>query len=84
MMQQMEGEWWAWWRILNPDWRQRNGELVQEGEGSWDVLRCLGQNGLLNVVVCLKWWFSSMETPSDGWKRAVADVKWVLKSMIDE
>ncbi|KAJ6621290.1 hypothetical protein B0H10DRAFT_1789995 [Mycena sp. CBHHK59/15] len=80
--EQMEGDWWAWWKVINPEWRVRGEELVQEEEGRWDVLRCPGQNRFLNVVVCLKWWFSCMETPSESWKRAISDVKWVLKGMI--
>ncbi|KAF8143622.1 hypothetical protein K438DRAFT_2104362, partial [Mycena galopus ATCC 62051] len=73
--EEMEGQWWAWWRGINPAWQQRDEGWVQTGEGSWDVLRCLGQNGFLNVLVCLKWWYASMETPSDVWTCAVADVK---------
>ncbi|KAJ7894478.1 hypothetical protein B0H14DRAFT_2198429, partial [Mycena olivaceomarginata] len=77
----MEREWWAWWKSINPGWRMRDGELLREGDGGWDVLRCPGQNGFLNIIVCLKWWRSSMETPSDAWMCAVADVKWVLGKM---
>ncbi|KAF8176811.1 hypothetical protein K438DRAFT_1487426, partial [Mycena galopus ATCC 62051] len=70
-------QWWAWWKGINPGWHLRDGELLQMENGSWDVLRCPGQNGFLNIVVCLKWWFLSMDTPSDSWAGAVADVKWV-------
>ncbi|KAJ7728989.1 hypothetical protein B0H14DRAFT_2409818 [Mycena olivaceomarginata] len=79
----MERGWWAWWKAINPEWRLRDGELIQEGNGSWTVLRCPGQNGLLNVVVCLKWWYCAMETPSDAWKSAVLDVKWVLEKILE-
>ncbi|KAJ7753700.1 hypothetical protein B0H14DRAFT_3512712 [Mycena olivaceomarginata] len=44
---EMEDQWWAWWKGINPSWR------------------CPGQNGLLNVVITLKWWHGSMETPSE-------------------
>jgi hypothetical protein len=80
----MEQEWWAWWKGINPGWRMRDGELLQEGNGAWDVLRCPGQNGFLNIIVCLKWWYCSMETPSEAWMSAVGDVDWVLGKMIDE
>ncbi|KAJ7026241.1 hypothetical protein C8F04DRAFT_1190785 [Mycena alexandri] len=87
----MAAQWWGWWRAINPSWRLREGELVQEGEGSWDVLRCPGQNGFLNVIVCLKWWrcemenrSESMEKTSELWQRAVADVRWVLTQMVNE
>ncbi|KAJ7619950.1 hypothetical protein DFH06DRAFT_1010810 [Mycena polygramma] len=78
----MDKDWWRWWRSMNPTWRMRDGELVQEGEGSWDELRSPGQNGFLNVIVCLKWWRLKLETPSDSWERAIADVKWVLEKMV--
>lgn len=55
-------DWWAWWKAINPGWRLKDGALLQEGAGSWDVLRNPGQNGLLNVVVCLKWWHDKLET----------------------
>ncbi|KAJ7805534.1 hypothetical protein B0H14DRAFT_2180549, partial [Mycena olivaceomarginata] len=78
---EMEDQWWAWWKGINPSWRVRDGELLQTGDGSWDVLKCPGQNGLLNVVITLKWWHGSMETPSESWEHAVADVEWVLGKM---
>ncbi|KAJ7719858.1 hypothetical protein B0H14DRAFT_2412066 [Mycena olivaceomarginata] len=79
----MEEEEWGWWKAINPKWRLHDGELLAgEQNGTWDALRCPGQNGFLNVIVCLKWWRSSMETPSDGWTRAVADVTWALEKMI--
>ncbi|KAJ7896765.1 hypothetical protein B0H14DRAFT_2333146 [Mycena olivaceomarginata] len=51
---EMEVQWWAWWMGINPSWRVRDGELSQAGDGSWDVLKCPGQNGLLNMVITLK------------------------------
>ncbi|KAF8184374.1 hypothetical protein K438DRAFT_1598376, partial [Mycena galopus ATCC 62051] len=81
--EQMEGEWWAWWRKINPGWRlSDNGDLVQNHDGPFDVLKCPGQNGFLSIMVCLKWWHGSMEVPSDTWNGAIADVKWVLGRMI--
>ncbi|KAJ7030750.1 hypothetical protein C8F04DRAFT_906787, partial [Mycena alexandri] len=73
--------WWVWWRGINPKWRVSNGELLREGDGSWDVLRCPGQNGFLNVVVCLRWWRLAAGTEPRDWIRAVEDVKWVLQKM---
>jgi hypothetical protein len=78
----MEAEWWAWWTAINPKWRVREGMLVQDVGGNWDTLRCPGQNGFLNVIVCLKWWRGEMESPSDAWQRAVGDVRWVLTQMV--
>ncbi|KAJ7794772.1 hypothetical protein B0H14DRAFT_2216959, partial [Mycena olivaceomarginata] len=74
----MAEEWWGWWKAINPKWRLHDGELLAgEENGTWDSLKCPGQNGFLNVIMCLKWWRSSMGTPSDGWTRVVADVTWV-------
>ncbi|KAF8139161.1 hypothetical protein K438DRAFT_1552940, partial [Mycena galopus ATCC 62051] len=78
---EMETQWWVWWKAINPGWRLRDGELVQLGDGDWDILLCPGQNGFLNILMCLKWWFVSMEVPSEAWKLAVVDVKWVLMRM---
>ncbi|KAJ7936008.1 hypothetical protein B0H13DRAFT_1589931 [Mycena leptocephala] len=84
VVEAMEKEWWAWWMAMNPKWRLRaaDGNLAKEGDGSWDVLRCPGQNGFLNVIICLKWWRTHMDTASDAWERAVVDVKWVLEQMV--
>jgi hypothetical protein len=78
----METEWWAGWTAMNPQWCLRNGNLVREGDGCWDVLRCPGQNGFLNIIICLKWWRMHMDTVSDAWERAIVDVKWVLERMV--
>ncbi|KAJ6479775.1 hypothetical protein C8R45DRAFT_832683, partial [Mycena sanguinolenta] len=76
-------EWWKWWTGINPQWRLVDGELRREGEGSWDALRTPGLNGLLNVVVCLKWWRVALkESESADWLRAVEDVTWVLQKMV--
>jgi hypothetical protein len=78
----MEQEWCGWWKAINPGWWVGNdGVMVQDGDGDLDALRCPGQNGFLNVVVCLKWWFLSMQTPSDAWKDAVQDVIWALAKL---
>ncbi|KAJ3712628.1 hypothetical protein C8R42DRAFT_554505, partial [Lentinula raphanica] len=50
-----------WWRAINPDWRtpSPNGTFFQneeKEEGSWDVIRVYGPNGLLSVLGCLVWW----------------------------
>ncbi|KAJ7195541.1 hypothetical protein GGX14DRAFT_376999 [Mycena pura] len=77
----MERDWWAWWRRINPDWRLRGDELLRL-DGDWGVLKCPGQNGFLNVIICLKWWRAAMEGPSEAWERAIADLKWALECMV--
>ncbi|KAJ7026650.1 hypothetical protein C8F04DRAFT_966196 [Mycena alexandri] len=52
--------WWPWWVEINPQWRVRMGttvkRLAKEGEGDWDLLASTGPNGMLNVLICLRWW----------------------------
>ncbi|KAK7029746.1 hypothetical protein R3P38DRAFT_3188605 [Favolaschia claudopus] len=78
----MEEDWWAWWKAINPPWRLQGNEL-QRGVRDWNSLRCPGQNGFLNVLMCLKWWQGAMSEPSDSWTRAMVDVEWVLKEMAE-
>ncbi|KAF8214544.1 hypothetical protein K438DRAFT_1749648 [Mycena galopus ATCC 62051] len=82
-VESMEAEWWAWWTGINPTWQMGDdGELLQTGDGTWEALSYPGQNGFLNILVCLKWWYSSMGTPSAEWEKAVGDVVWVLGKMV--
>ncbi|KAF8142757.1 hypothetical protein K438DRAFT_1634903 [Mycena galopus ATCC 62051] len=82
MAEQMEVQWWAWWRGINPGWWLSDGDMVQNGDGSFNTLKCPGQNEFLSIIVCLMWWHSSMDVPSAAWNRAIADVKWVLGKMV--
>ncbi|KAJ7430083.1 hypothetical protein B0H11DRAFT_1765718 [Mycena galericulata] len=78
-------QWWVWWRAINPDWRQGEGEgeLLKGVEGSWGVMECPGQNGFLNILICLKWWGERLDSDSrEEWERAVDDVNWVLRGML--
>ncbi|KAJ3752760.1 hypothetical protein EV360DRAFT_54673 [Lentinula raphanica] len=47
----------SYWRKLNPDWLGANGKLICKQEDSWKKLRFPGQNGLLSIVACPRWWF---------------------------
>jgi hypothetical protein len=40
-----------------------------------------GQNGFLNMLMCLKWWRDAMDAGSLDWDEAVDDVTWVLSKM---
>jgi len=55
----------AWWRAIK--WRARtaDGRLSQLGEGDWEVLRKPGLNGLLSVIVFLKFWADVIEREED-------------------
>ncbi|KAJ6450545.1 hypothetical protein C8R47DRAFT_914914, partial [Mycena vitilis] len=70
------GEIQEWWKRLNPAWRINNGELIQEVQGSLDVLRVPGANGFFTVLVLLKWWWEE-QGPTDAWVAAFQDVTWV-------
>ncbi|KAJ7488209.1 hypothetical protein FB451DRAFT_1025494 [Mycena latifolia] len=83
IVETFSAEWRAWWRKINPEWRRaEDGALKKEGDGPWDALRCPGQNGFLNVLVCLKWWRVGLDAESKDWKDAIADVKWVIEGMV--
>ncbi|KAJ7106175.1 hypothetical protein C8R44DRAFT_638607 [Mycena epipterygia] len=78
----LSNEWWAWWMDINPKWRVKDGKLVEEGDGNWECLRCPGQNGWLNILVCLKWWYGGLDGESQDWLRAIMDVKWALEGLL--
>ncbi|KAJ7787482.1 hypothetical protein B0H14DRAFT_2269848, partial [Mycena olivaceomarginata] len=69
---------WAWWVDINPTWRNEQRPMKREGASSWSSLDIHGQNGFLNLLMCLKWWHDAMEVQSPDWEEAVDDVTWVL------
>jgi hypothetical protein len=77
-------QWRDWWRALNPEWRGGDGgEMRREDGREWDVLKVPGVNGLLSVLMCLRWWKGELAGADDkGWKEAVADVTWVLQQLL--
>jgi hypothetical protein len=77
-------QWWAWWADINPEWRvQTEGKRLEKGGvGEWTKLDIGGPNGLLNVLMCLRWWRNAMpETHMADWVDAIEDVHWALVSM---
>lgn len=76
-------QWQAWWKAINPKWRLRDDELVKEGVESWDEMRKPGQNGFLNILICLLWWREALgDADLADWTAAVEDVEWVLEGML--
>ncbi|KAJ7041710.1 hypothetical protein C8F04DRAFT_909540, partial [Mycena alexandri] len=78
--------WWLWWVEINPKWRVRTGttldRLAKEGDGAWDSVVSTGPNGMLNVLICLRWWYDALggdEGGRAGWNEALEDVNWVLQ-----
>ncbi|KAJ7120486.1 hypothetical protein C8R43DRAFT_1136871 [Mycena crocata] len=79
--------WWKWWETINPVWRKRTGtpvRLEQCGDGDWSSLAHTGPNGLLNALICLRWWRDALRGNLDvqGWEEAVGDVRWVLQRVV--
>ncbi|KAJ7231229.1 hypothetical protein C8J57DRAFT_1092015 [Mycena rebaudengoi] len=81
-------EWWVRWVGINPEWREwtqqgrlersQQGRLERSGGGDWKQLDIGGPNGVLNILICLRWRdaVGEQEEPQ-GWLEAVVDVKWV-------
>ncbi|KAJ7768419.1 hypothetical protein B0H16DRAFT_1453125 [Mycena metata] len=60
-------KWWSWWK---------------EGEGDWASVASTGPNGMLNILICLRWWCDALggdEGEMGGWKEALEDVVWALE-----
>ncbi|KAL1724732.1 hypothetical protein EV714DRAFT_240490 [Schizophyllum commune] len=72
--------WWAWYLKLVPDWRDEDerGRLEEfvtfgEGMGKLDVP---GVNGILSLVVALKWVGQALTSKTDIFDRARVDDDW--------
>ncbi|KAJ7043433.1 hypothetical protein C8F04DRAFT_1250861 [Mycena alexandri] len=78
--------WWAWWVEINPVWRPRTSvgvkRLAKEGDGDWGSVASTGPNGMLNILICLRWWYDALGGDEGGrteWKEALEDVVWALE-----
>ncbi|KAJ7715643.1 hypothetical protein B0H16DRAFT_1805044 [Mycena metata] len=88
-VEQFGKEWWDWWRLMNPNWRQplRSGRLEQaRGGEEWDSVDLSGPNGVLNAIICLRWWKDTLEGNEDEeqeikWQIAVEEVIWVIEAI---
>ncbi|KAK0429659.1 hypothetical protein EV421DRAFT_1722942 [Armillaria borealis] len=87
--------WWVWWKALQLDWRGVSGvdgclhTDHQIGDGEWEHLWHPGANGLMTVIICLKWWgelitkhYGMGSLRMRSWETAVEDVLWVMTSMV--
>ncbi|KAL1698449.1 hypothetical protein EV121DRAFT_297180 [Schizophyllum commune] len=81
----------AWWHAINPDWRPRSTSFsLGRGEGDWSKLFCPGQNGLISVVKCLKWWWELLEEIDEiaddraQWFDAVDEVTYTLGELYEQ
>jgi hypothetical protein len=69
---------------LNPEWRKTgvtDGERLRKSrEGEWGSTVQTGPNGMLNVLICLRWWRDVIdETELGAWEEALKDVSWVME-----
>ncbi|KAL1671092.1 hypothetical protein EV122DRAFT_285333 [Schizophyllum commune] len=85
--------WWAWYVMLVPDWREEDerGRLDDfdgfgGGMGKLDVP---GVNGVLSLIVCLKWVGEALVSDVDvhdradvnrDWRRAITDLAKMLEA----
>ncbi|KZP06502.1 hypothetical protein FIBSPDRAFT_902743 [Athelia psychrophila] len=81
--------WWAWWNVLQPsEWVSPDGmtSLPPMYDMDWACLRKAGNNGLLLVVVALRWWGKASNASAD-WRKAAADFRqtlfWLLEKLKD-
>ncbi|KAJ3821487.1 hypothetical protein F5880DRAFT_1467130, partial [Lentinula raphanica] len=80
-------EWWVWWSLINPTWRERDnstGRLVinPSDDGDWSPLIRPGQCGILSILLCLFWWHERLPAPSQDWISALKDVSWVVDELV--
>ncbi|PBK60109.1 hypothetical protein ARMSODRAFT_1069211 [Armillaria solidipes] len=87
--------WWAWWKALQPDWKGVSAVERclkadhQVSNSEWGCLWHPGVNGLMTVLICLKWW-GELITKHYGigsiwmrsWEVVVDDILWVMSSMV--
>ncbi|KAF8214210.1 hypothetical protein K438DRAFT_1563485, partial [Mycena galopus ATCC 62051] len=66
-------KWGEWWNGLNPEWRKDSGKLIKRERGSLEALRKPGANGMLGVLIGLKWWKRETGETSE-WVEALEDV----------
>ncbi|KAJ7138995.1 hypothetical protein C8R44DRAFT_545979, partial [Mycena epipterygia] len=78
-VEQFSAGWWSWWSAMAPAWREKDatGRPVPGNEGTWGKLVHPGANGMLIVLLALRWWRDKEETASAEWLAVVKDVGWV-------
>ena len=89
--------WWAWWKALQPSWRNVagvDGRLDSShrtglaGDEGWSTMDKHGQNAFLTVLATLVWWNSGLlDKGEEGindpdWTAAVADVEWAISQVL--
>ncbi|KAJ7074819.1 hypothetical protein B0H15DRAFT_806620 [Mycena belliarum] len=82
------GSWWVWWKGLQPPEREEvRGGLSCPVGADWSAMAELhGNNGLLQIMLCLLWWGDQVVDANpftkNEWSVAVDDVNWVLVELL--
>ncbi|KAJ7473235.1 hypothetical protein FB451DRAFT_1035848 [Mycena latifolia] len=78
-------QWWKWYVAMNPRWRleSNTGRLDKyEDREEWAALAYTGPNGMLNALICLRWWRDKLEDGNqEAYQEALEEVYWVLGTM---
>lgn len=84
-------QWWTWWSALNPESRERDvytGRIIPGGDGDddWTEFHRPGQCGMLTILYTPFWWFGKIVSEEQQvlWTRALEDVGWVLKQLLND
>ncbi|KAF7971124.1 hypothetical protein HWV62_21996 [Athelia sp. TMB] len=78
--------WWKWWSALQPSSRFEEGRLDMMSPTylmEWKTIRKPGKNGLLLIIMSLRWW-GVASTASGEWQKAVDDVSAAIFCMVNE
>jgi len=81
-------DWWRYWSGMMPPGREVDslGRLTGREELLWDEFLYAGENGILIVLVSLRWWWDEIDDLKDPtgyteWMLALEDVYWVIKQL---
>lgn len=69
---------------MQPDWRANDVDMfIRQPVGDWGPLVRPGQNGMLMILISLRWWANALSDPKNhvSWARAANDVGWVLSQL---
>ncbi|KAI0691767.1 hypothetical protein BC835DRAFT_1307434 [Cytidiella melzeri] len=77
------GEWFVWWKEINPKWRQQDDDkhLLIGGTGDWTDMFKPGPCGFLLVLKCLRGLSKAASIDDLGW--SLRDVDWVMYQVLN-
>ncbi|KAL0563781.1 hypothetical protein V5O48_018283 [Marasmius crinis-equi] len=70
-----------------PDWIPRiDKKVVLDGEGDWEDCEMPGKDGMVLLLVALRWWYdlAGNEDKEGGWVKAAKAVYYTLDRMLSE